>query len=308
MILHRNYIHTDSQRKEFLEDGLELFDLTANDNDIHQFVAGCISVHWHAELEIFILRQGRVQVDIGSSQYELTAGEGCFINTGVLHSFQALETGACTFRSFVFDAGIVSGMPGSVFDIKYVRPLLQSGIPFLKLHPDRGDERFFSEFQAAFDACEQEAPQYEFEVREILSKILMHIKGKTMAESSRQFPSVQEGRLKQMLEWIDNHIEKPIRLDDLAASANICPRECQRIFSTYLHCSPMEYLRRRRLYFAADLLCRTDAPVTDIALRCGFSSPSYFSNQFKLLVGKTPTEYRDIRSQEEDVNQLSALQ
>ena len=195
----------------------------------------------------------------------LTAGEGCFINTGVLHSFQALETGACTFRSFVFDAGIVSGMPGSVFDIKYVR-------------------------------------------REILSKILMHIKGKTMAESSRQFPSVQEGRLKQMLEWIDNHIEKPIRLDDLAASANICPRECQRIFSTYLHCSPMEYLRRRRLYFAADLLCRTDAPVTDIALRCGFSSPSYFSNQFKLLVGKTPTEYRDIRSQEEDVNQLSALQ
>ena len=87
---------------------------------------------------------------------------------------------------------------------------------------------------------------------------------------------MQEGHLKEMMAWIDQNLEKSMKISEVAAAAGICPRECQRIFSRYLHCSPMAYLRRRRILLAADLLASTGEPVTDIALRCGFFSPATF--------------------------------
>lgn len=290
MIFSRNYVHTNSQRKELPEPGLELFNLTANDGDIHRYPAGCIPFHWHSELEVFVLLSGNVQISIGDCSFPAEVGEGCFINTGVLHSFYALEDAPCRYRSFVFDSGIVSGMPGSIFDMKYVRPLLNHGAPFLKFS-EKEDPVCFKEFDAAFCACIGEPHGYEFRVRESLSNILLYISEKSPFDQ-RQAISVQERRLKRILEWADENIEKNIRINDLAAAANICPRECQRLFKKYLHCSPMEYLRRQRIFIAADFLSATDEPITNIALRCGFSSPSYFSNQFKRIVGKMPLEYR----------------
>ena len=55
----------------------------------------------------------------------------------------------------------------------------------------------------------------------------------------------------------------------------------------------MAYVRQRRLLLAARKLTLTDTPVTDIALNCGFASPSYFTRHFRLLTGTTPTQYRE---------------
>lgn len=81
-------------------------------------------------------------------------------------------------------------------------------------------------------------------------------------------------------------------ITDIADAAGICTRECQRIFRQYLHYSPIGYIRRKRIFNAAQLLSDTDRPVTDIALDCGFSNTSYFSKQFRELMGSTPGEYR----------------
>lgn len=100
-------------------------DFIANEGNIHSYAAGLIPSHWHRELEIFILLEGRVRIGAGSETFEVVPGEGCFINTGILHSFACLVPSPCRYRSFVFDAGIVSGTPGSIFDTRYIRPLLE---------------------------------------------------------------------------------------------------------------------------------------------------------------------------------------
>ena len=96
-----------------------------------------------------------------------------------------------------------------------------------------------------------------------------------------------------MLAWINQHLEKNISVKDIAAVASICARECQRIFQRYLSTTPTAYVRQRRLLLAARQLTLTDTPVTDIALNCGFASPSYFTRHFRLLTGTTPTQYRE---------------
>ncbi|MGN0394172.1 MAG: helix-turn-helix domain-containing protein [Coprococcus sp.] len=302
MIRNRNFIHIDCHGKELQEQGLQLFDLIANYGDIHQFIASCIPSHWHHELEIFLLLEGTVQIGVGDNIYRIEAGEGCFINSDVIHSFTGIVQSPCTYHSFVFDSGIVSGTPGSIFDTMYVRPLLTKGPSFLKFQQGKDDDQYFTQFNRAFNACIEELPGYEFQVRDALSSILLHIKQKSQIISSRSMPTIQETRIKQMLAWIDEHIKQNVTVRDIADTVNICPRECQRIFSRYLHYSPMEYIRRRRIFTAAQLLSTTDIPVTDIALDCGFASSSYFSKQFKALVGSTPVEYRMAIQQKGNTN------
>lgn len=292
MILNRNYLHTNAQRRELPEQGMEMFDLTANEAEIHQFPGSCISLHWHSELEIFVLLEGDVEVQIGEKRFRLTAGEGCFINIEILHSYYAVGDEPCHFRSFVFDAAIVSGMPGSVFDIKYVRPLLNKNVPFIQMNGVKKDKIYFEQFDIAFKAAQNEGHGYEFVIREALTHILLFLSERCKSYDI-QSVSVQEIRLKQMLEWINKNIEKNISLPELAKSANISARECQRIFKKYLQCRPVAYIQKQRILIAVQYLTMTDDPITDIALKCGFSSPSYFTSQFKNITGETPTEYRN---------------
>ncbi len=292
VIKSRSFLLTDNHGKELLEEGLQLFDLTANNGDIHQFAAGYIPSHWHKELEIFILLEGYIQIGIGDSTYKLQAGDGCFINTEVIHSFTADIPSSCLYRSFVFSPDIIGGTPGSIFDTVYVRPLLENGASFLKFQEGTGDRIYFEQFERAFIACEGEEYGYEFQVREALSNILLYVKSKSATVTSRTIPSIQETRLKEMLIWIDNNLENNITVSEIASVTNICTRECQRIFNQYLHYSPIEYVQRKRIFNAVKQLSDTDKSITDIALNCGFSNPSYFSKQFREFMGSTPSEYR----------------
>lgn len=293
MIKSPRYVVTDNQGREILDDDTFAFDLYAYNGDIQQQPPGYIPSHWHRELEIFILLEGIVNIDIGTETYQLHAGDGCFINTGVLHAFKSAKPDICHFRSFVFGAELVSGMPGSIFDTAYVRPLTEKGVPFLTFK-NTADPIFFEEFNHAYSACNKEEYGYEIEVRNALSRILLYVKSKSTDTTAPAISKVQENRLKEMLLWIDNHLDNTITVSEIAAAANICTRECQRIFNQYLHCSPIEYLLRKRIFHATELISDTDLPLTDIALNCGFSSPSYFTKQFRCLMGCTPSNYRKI--------------
>lgn len=285
-------ILTDLHGRELRKKGLQFMGLQVNEGDIHQFAAGHIPSHWHKELEIFMLLEGCIQICIGDSTYQLQGGEGCFINTQVIHSFTAVVSSPCRYQSFVFTSDLVGGTPGSVFDTAYVRPLLENGAPFLRFQETSGDQVYFEQFRRAFTVFAGESYGYEFQVRDALSHILLHIKSKSNLAPNRTIPSIQETRLKEMLTWIDDHLGKTISVSEIAGIANICPRECQRIFHQYLHYSPIEYVQRKRILAAAKELSVTDLPVTDIALNCGFPSPSYFSKQFKAIIGNTPRQYR----------------
>ena len=251
-------------------------------------------------MEIFISTRGQVRIGIEDQEYPVREGEGCFINSDILHSFTPVDASPCTYHSFVFDTGIVGGAPGSVFDTSCVRPLLESGIPYLQFTPCKEDAPFYDNFSLAFEACRNENPGYEFDVRTALSKILLFLNQKISPVSGAKASSVQEQHMKQMLLFIDRHLSESFGVAELAGSVNICERECQRIFQRYLHYRPMEYVRRKRIYTSAAKLLSCDSPVTDVAFEYGFASPSHYTKQFRELMGMTPTEYRRLN--------LSAIQ
>ena len=99
-------------------------------------------------------------------------------------------------------------------------------------------------------------------------------------------------RLKAMLRVLEAGYSRPVSLEDVAAAACVSPREANRCFRRQLNMTPFEYLLNYRVDRACELLRATALPVTEIALRCGFGTASYFGKLFRARMGSSPTAYR----------------
>ena len=99
-------------------------------------------------------------------------------------------------------------------------------------------------------------------------------------------------QLRQVLDYIDAHLDQEIKLADLAQLLDISQFHFSRLFKQSLGISPYQYLIQQRVECAKQLLKTTDRLITDIALTCGFNSHSHLSKQFRQLTGMTPKAYR----------------
>jgi transcriptional regulator GlxA family with amidase domain len=68
-------------------------------------------------------------------------------------------------------------------------------------------------------------------------------------------------------------------------------RQLERLFRRYLNRSPKRYYMELRLEKARNLLLQTDMSVINVALACGFTSPSHFSKCYRAHFNRTP--YRE---------------
>lgn len=115
---------------------------------------------------------------------------------------------------------------------------------------------------------------------------------------------LDESRTKAAITYIMEHYEEPITLQDIADSIHISKSECCRCFKRCLQLTPFDYLLKYRIYSAVDLLAQDSSTlsISDIALKVGFNSSSYFNKLFKNisairlpLIKNTGTEYRTYR-------------
>ncbi len=81
----------------------------------------------------------------------------------------------------------------------------------------------------------------------------------------------------------------------LARDVGMSTRQLERLFRRYLNRSPKRYYMELRLQKARNLLMQTDMSVINVALACGFASPSHFSKCYRAHYNTTP--YRERGSQ-----------
>ena len=97
--------------------------------------------------------------------------------------------------------------------------------------------------------------------------------------------------LQEMLRYIDTHIKEKLSVEKLAARAGFSPYHFCRVFQWGVGYSIMEYVRNRRLAFAASEL-NSKRLIIDIAIEYGFETHSGFSKAFRRYFGCSPEIYR----------------
>ncbi len=94
------------------------------------------------------------------------------------------------------------------------------------------------------------------------------------------------------LNFIDDNFRNDFSLSELADKSGVTPQHLCRIFRETMNIRPSEYLTRRRLQEAKQLLIQTDMLVSEIGESVGFGEASYFSSVFKKYEGSSPAEFR----------------
>jgi AraC-like DNA-binding protein len=92
--------------------------------------------------------------------------------------------------------------------------------------------------------------------------------------------------------YIDDHLDEPMRIPELAARAGLSPFQFDQRIRALSGFSAGQYLSRLRIDRACDRLKHTDAPLSELALECGYADQAGFTRQFHKSVGLTPGAYR----------------
>ena len=133
------------------------------------------------------------------------------------------------------------------------------------------------------DSSGEELKQY---LNSVLKKVI------SLRESTLRKPG--EDLVEDALRYInDNYCSDDISLNAAARAINVSSNYLSTIFSQKVGDSFIEYLTKKRMQRAKQLLRETDMRSGEIALAVGYKDPRYFSYVFKKTQGCTPSEYRN---------------
>lgn len=106
----------------------------------------------------------------------------------------------------------------------------------------------------------------------------------------------KEDAIKPALMLVEKSLEvggKPVRVTDMAEACFVSVSHFRRMFTARMKESPVEYLLRRKMEKAAELLVESDMPISEISWFCGCRNHSTFFREFVGFYGCNPTEYRE---------------
>lgn len=92
---------------------------------------------------------------------------------------------------------------------------------------------------------------------------------------------------------IEENIEEPLRVGEIAARVGISQRQLERRFNTNFNCSVSRFAQLLRLQHARVLLVSTGLSIGEISVASGFNTQSHFNKAFKDCYGRKPSAYRN---------------
>ena len=103
-------------------------------------------------------------------------------------------------------------------------------------------------------------------------------------------------QIKRVRVFIEEHLTERIRVADLSTLARSSPSYFSSAFKRTFGMPPHAYVMSRRINLAAELMLNGDAPLSEIAINCGFADQAHFSRQFRRAMGRTPSAWRRERA------------
>ena len=227
-----------------------------------------VAIHFHSQIEIYVVRSGRVEVVVNGSRKTLVSGEISVALSYDSHGFKANE-------GDVLYVIIPTDRCGDFFQLVSGRRL---DSPFIS------DEAAYSTIRAAIESlliCENELSKqgYVFVILGAILGLMREIDASDV---------VERGFSAEMLIYISNHFKEELTLSELARKFGYNPSYLSRSFRSTFGISFVKYLTMLRLREAILLLKSEGKSVTECAMESGFGSMRSFYRAFKDEFGVTP--------------------
>lgn len=256
-------------------------------------------VHWHEEIEIIYVEEGKLHVKIGEQDMDGEAGDLFFVNPRELHLMSSPD-GKVKYYTLLFPIEFISFQSLDELEANLLAPIRSNQLMLPQQLTDAALKKRVREIVVKL--IEDNRKIHHLDIREIglsshhlqtriyLLQILQMLyeagaltKAETAGNSNMQ---------KELLGYIQNHYTEKITLSMLAEEFHLSEKYISRYFVEHFYLPFSNYVVHLRLTHAKQLLETTEESVTEIALQSGFSNVSYFIRAFKNAYDKPPLKYR----------------
>lgn len=291
-MLHKNIV-TDEEGREIPIQILDSLPIGLMLSKFNKENYTMVDYHWHKEFQFSLITKGSFLYQVADVEYELSAGDGIFINANQIHKTVALED-ASSYIFIYFHPDILSSDRDSYINRNYIVPLLiNDRIGSYKITAD-SDYGLLNLIREAYEINKTQEDYFELDLISIVFKIwkahFMILKN-IDANAIIPDPVINE-KLRTIIDYISHNYKDNITLEDIASSVNLSKSECSRFFKKNFKQNLFEYILQYRINKSVDLIINSDLPITEIAYQCGFNSQSYFISKFRKLKNITPLQMR----------------
>lgn len=246
---------------------------------------------------MFYVKSGRAVLHLEETDVALSEGHMYMLPGYTPHAYEC-EPGFEFYYLFVYQPEVQKASLHELYDLPYevnanegARLLFEHYCmlyPQLNL-PSRDAEAFLNH-QAYRDYVQAYLRMQAFErmqlhgmVEILLSYFLKHAKPKAI---------IEDKRIANVLQYVKEHIAESITVEDMADRACLTKSYLIRLFRQYIGITPLQYVIRKKIHHAQNLLLGTDLTVMQVADAVGITDVSYFIRLFRKNLGFTPQEYR----------------
>ena len=239
---------------------------------------------WHATdaITILFVQGGEGSIVCAERSYPLGAGTICLIGRGKYH-YTLPEHPEAYVRSKIFIPFSLFEKILALFPNEKIHRMKEKTFVYspLSAKAKQEAERIFQSLLSS-DAADREA---SFVAASLQLLILLD------RFSSADILAAQNP-IAQAVEYINRNLSKELSMDEICEALHISKYHFCRKFKQSTGMTVMNYILKTRITLARDMLSSTQNSITEISMKCGFSSVSYFCRVFKTDVGKTPSDFR----------------
>lgn len=252
----------------------------------------------HPYTELFYVLEGEGKMRIEDKLIPLRKNDLFIVGSNIKHAEQAVED-----KPFKYYA---IGIEGLILKKKR-QPSLEA------LNPDAGDAESLTDFldiytylrnftdednmvrpliDQIYNEVEERKPYFEAFSCCLLRLLILCVLRLSEDEIIVENESETNKQLQYVKDFLDAHYSMDVRLDELATMSYLNKYYLVHEFKKHFGLTPIDYLLRRRIHTAKELLSTSDYTMEEIATIVGFNSQSYFNQVFKKKTQTTPTKYK----------------
>lgn len=245
--------------------------------------------HYHEDIEIMTVKEGKVAYFVNGKELLLNAGDTIVVNSNQIH-YNLCVGEVAKYVIAIINPRILAN--SVAVEMQAIKPITDNpDIPYLRF-------RYINEYTEQMRSLINDLPKVRhdpfaitkqfYQIWDIIRKQAEYL-GATKEETMSD-PRMQS--FKTMMHFISNNYQEQITLGDIAASGNVSKSLCNTLFHQYVGESPINYLMHFRSRKVAELLRSGNLSMSEIAARTGFGGVSYMSETFRKFFERSPREYR----------------
>jgi len=245
---------------------------------------------WSEHNYFYYVLTGQKTLHHGSKSWELTKGTLSFIKKGGFVIEQFFREPFCIVVFILPDSFIRQFITNNIESIPHQLPGASEGDRVIRVQTDDTLHKFYESIFPYFTA-ERKPSEKIVELK--FTELLLHIiNNPNNPELISYLYSVSNNKAAKLEQVMENNFAFNLTLSEYACLCNRSLSSFKRDFEQIFRATPGQWLQKKRLDLAHDLLISTSKPIFDVMLESGFENQAHFSKVFKSRFGKSPLQLR----------------